>query len=178
MRFTLSPEVASIAAGFDGREPFRAGLKEMRSELARSWKFFQAAKVRTVLNFLRLFEEAYQRAVQKAGEAAIERGIHIAEAGDFFKWFLEWLQNGGWEFILDIIIGGGRGASVEAVATAGGVANASAFSAPDPSRPGCDFESGFGVEVGIGAIVRHVVREELQRAHGSKPEILPEGDPR
>lgn len=84
----------------DNRSEFRDYLKETRLYLWFEGKPLQAMRVGKVLRKKKLFDAVLK---ESATQATAVLGTHTMADGELFKWFLEWLQDGGWEFILKII---------------------------------------------------------------------------
>lgn len=82
------------------REEFRDYLKETRMMLWNDGKVLQAMRVGKVLRRKKLFNAVLSECATQANTVL---GTHTMADGELFKWFLEWLQDGGWEFILKII---------------------------------------------------------------------------
>lgn len=98
------PDVQAYLANFDGRGDFEDGLDEILKSARADRDFTTAMRVRRVLRRRALFEKAYQESVN-ASATALVASPRVSEFGDgeFGKWFLEWLADGGWETILEII---------------------------------------------------------------------------
>lgn len=101
--------VASLAArtlvqfnqDYDYREEFREAVIMTLQELREEKKFIQAARVRRFLRSEKKLEQAYNMATSES--AVLFAQDEKLANGDFAKWFLEWLENGGWELIVKII---------------------------------------------------------------------------
>lgn len=98
------PEIQDYLKEFDGRGDFEDGLEEMLAASRSNREFTVAMRLRRVLRRRSLFEKVYQASVE-ASATALVASPRVSEFGDgeFGKWFLEWLSDGGWETILEII---------------------------------------------------------------------------
>lgn len=83
------------------RQDFRAALVEIQEVSRQERKFLQAARVRRVLRNPRKFDELFEKAQDEARKSLPDGTV--GADGEFLKWFLEWLEDGGWQLILDII---------------------------------------------------------------------------
>lgn len=84
----------------DTFEAFVESLEQLRIDLRRSGKWIKSWKVGQVLQSDTALSSVYQQTVRTAAASYVVTNAN----GDFAKWFLEWLQNGGWAFILKIIM--------------------------------------------------------------------------
>lgn len=102
----LHDEIALLLSSFDGRAGFRSLLEEMRHAAISERDFVTALRLRKVMRRRSLFESAYEFAVREAATALFNspRRNEFGD-GEFAKWFLDWLANGGFEAILDFIAG-------------------------------------------------------------------------
>lgn len=95
---TETLEVMPLDSDQQAKAEFRAGLEEIRLSFRESGRFMEASRVGRVLRSDRRFDRVFNRAQDKA----IGEWDSNAD-GEFLKWFLEWLEDGGWELILEII---------------------------------------------------------------------------
>lgn len=102
-------EVNLLHADDEARHEFRQGLYRMSADLdrkrgPRAW--IAGWKVEKVLSDDQLFEKAFAKSQASFSADMAAKGLDVtkAERGDLFKWWLEWLQDGGWETILQIIM--------------------------------------------------------------------------
>lgn len=88
------------------KEIYIEALQQLRIDLRRSGRWVQSNRVRRVLNNSKLLNKSYERAVQAAAVGFAQKhgdqAVEVAN-GEFIQWFIDWLQNGGWEFILQMI---------------------------------------------------------------------------
>lgn len=96
-------QISALIGDFDGRDDFRAFLKEARDSCRSQWNFVDAMRINRVLLNRQLFEKAYTEALTRSAQALLASG-RASEFGDgeFAKWFLEWLIE-NWPTILEII---------------------------------------------------------------------------
>lgn len=90
------------------REEFAEVLEQMYEEAILSREPVKAFIIRRTLRRERVFERKLVQASEQFEEWMEKENpsVSVLELGDgeLMKWFLEWLQNGGWETILKIIM--------------------------------------------------------------------------
>lgn len=98
--------VSRVVNNAQVKEEYRGAL-ELQAELAfQDQDFILAFFLSRSLRRDRVFERQFRKVAERfAGWVQESKGTSVSAIGDgeLFKFFLDWLKDGGWEIILEII---------------------------------------------------------------------------